>query len=44
MAATLLRRAGGMVITILGATLVIFFILHMTGDPTTLMLPESATP
>ena len=44
MAATLLRRAGGMVITILGATLVIFLILHLTGDPTTLMLPDSATP
>lgn len=44
MAATLLQRAGGMVITILGATLVIFLVLHLTGDPTTLMLPDSATP
>jgi ABC-type dipeptide/oligopeptide/nickel transport system permease component len=44
MGATLLKRAAGMVITILGATFVIFLVLHLTGDPTTLMLADSATP
>jgi ABC-type dipeptide/oligopeptide/nickel transport system permease component len=38
------RRLGVMVVAFLGATVVIFLILHLTGDPTTLLLPDSATP
>ena len=38
------RRLGVMVVAFLGATIVIFLILHLTGDPTTLLLPDSATP
>src|ERR1700754_4907266 len=38
------RRIATMAVAFLGATVVIFFILHLTGDPTTLLLPESATP
>jgi ABC-type dipeptide/oligopeptide/nickel transport system permease component len=38
------RRIGVTVVAFLGATVVIFLILHLTGDPTTLLLPDSATP
>lgn len=38
------RRVGTMVVALLGATIVIFLILHLTGDPTNILLPDSATP
>lgn len=33
-----------MLITVVGATLVVFFILHLTGDPSSLLLSDNATP
>lgn len=33
-----------MFITLLGATVIVFFILHLTGDPTNLLLPDDVTP
>ena len=44
MAAYLARRLVIMVISLLGATVVAFFVLHMTGDPTNLLLPDDALP
>jgi peptide/nickel transport system permease protein len=41
---TMARRIGVMLTAFLGATVVIFFILHLTGDPTNLLLPDDATP
>jgi len=43
-AAYLARRLVIMVISLLGATVVAFFVLHMTGDPTNLLLPDDALP
>lgn len=32
-----------MVVSLFGATLIVFFMLHLTGDPTNLILPDDAT-
>ena len=42
--AYLLKRIGVMLLCLLGATFIVFFILHLTGDPTNLLLPDDATP
>jgi len=39
-----LRRAGNGVVSILGASLVIFMISRLSGDPITLMMPPDAPP
>ncbi len=39
-----LRRAGHGVVSILGASLVIFVISRLSGDPTVLLLPQDAPP
>lgn len=40
----LLRRAGNGIVSILGASLVIFMISRLSGDPITLMMPPDAPP
>ena len=40
----IVRRIGSLLVTVFGATLVVFFILHATGDPTNVLLEDSATP
>lgn len=39
----LLRRAGQALVTILGVVTLIFFVQRLTGDPTYLLVPETAT-
>ncbi|WP_377844596.1 ABC transporter permease [Bosea sp. UC22_33] len=39
----LLRRLGQAVVTILGVVTLIFFVQRLTGDPTYLLVPETAT-
>src|ERR1700730_15787569 len=39
----LLRRLGQAVVTIFGVATLIFFLQHLTGDPTYLLVPETAT-
>ncbi len=39
----IVRRLQQSVLVIFGVSLVVFFIMHMTGDPATLMLPLDAT-
>ncbi|MGH7708975.1 MAG: ABC transporter permease [Vulcanimicrobiaceae bacterium] len=43
MTAFLARRAAGAFIVMVGVAVVVFVILHLTGDPATVMLPEYAT-
>jgi peptide/nickel transport system permease protein len=43
MKAYILRKAGHMLIVLLGITLVVFIILHIVGDPVQLMVPPSAS-
>lgn len=43
MGAYVTRRLLAMVVSLLGATLIVFFMLHLTGDPTNLILPDDAT-
>jgi peptide/nickel transport system permease protein len=38
------RRLMTMIVALFGATIIIFLILHLTGDPTTALLPDTATP
>ena len=38
------RRLGQVVPTLLGVTLVVFLLVRVSGDPTQLLLPETATP
>ena len=38
------RRLGQMIQTLLGVTLVVFLLVRVSGDPTQLLLPETATP
>jgi peptide/nickel transport system permease protein len=38
-----LRRSGQALVTAFGVTTLIFFIQHLTGDPTLLLVPETAT-
>jgi ABC-type dipeptide/oligopeptide/nickel transport system permease component len=38
------RRLTTMIVALFGATIIIFLILHLTGDPTTALLPDTATP
>ncbi|MBX6747152.1 MAG: ABC transporter permease, partial [Acetobacteraceae bacterium] len=44
MSGFLLRRLGHGLVSILGASLVIFIISRLSGDPTTLLLPPDAPP
>ncbi len=39
----LLRRLGQALVTILGVVTLIFFVQRLTGDPTYLLVPETAT-
>ena len=39
----LLRRLGQSVLVLLGVSFVVFFILHLTGDPAAVLLPPEAT-
>ena len=39
----LLRRVGQVIGTIFGVVTLIFFLQHLTGDPTYLLVPETAT-
>src|SRR4029450_7329071 len=43
MKAYLLRRLLQSVLVVLGVSFVVFFILHLTGDPALLLLPPDAT-
>jgi peptide/nickel transport system permease protein len=38
------KRLSLMLVSLIGATVVVFFILHLTGDPTNLLLPEDVLP
>lgn len=44
MAQYLLRRAGHALLVIVGVTVVVFFVMRMTGDPTMLLVPLDASP
>jgi ABC-type dipeptide/oligopeptide/nickel transport system permease component len=39
----ILKRLGQAVITIIGISMIVFFLTHLTGDPVALMAPQSAT-
>jgi ABC-type dipeptide/oligopeptide/nickel transport system permease component len=39
----ILKRLGQAVITILGISIIVFFLTHLTGDPVALMAPQNAT-
>lgn len=43
MLAFLLRRLGGAIVVLAGVAAVVFFILHLTGDPTAIMVAPDAT-
>jgi len=43
-AAYIARRLVIMVISLLGASVVAFFMLYLTGDPTNLLLPDDVLP
>jgi peptide/nickel transport system permease protein len=43
MVAYLVRRLFGAVLVLAGVTVAVFFILHLTGDPTLIMLPPDAS-
>lgn len=44
MQAFLLKRLGQAIVTIFGVATLIFFLQRLTGDPTYLLVPETATP
>ncbi len=44
MARFAVTRVSGIVVTLLGSTVIVFAMLHLTGDPTALLLSDSATP
>ncbi len=44
MQAFLLKRLGQAIVTVLGVATLIFFLQRLTGDPTYLLVPETATP
>ena len=39
----LLRRCGQALVTVLGVATLVFFVQRLTGDPTYLLVPETAT-
>jgi ABC-type dipeptide/oligopeptide/nickel transport system permease component len=39
----ILKRIGQAIITIIGISMIVFFLTHLTGDPVALMAPQSAT-
>ncbi len=39
----ILKRIGQALITIIGISMIVFFLTHLTGDPVALMAPQSAT-
>lgn len=39
-----LKRLLIMLITLIGVSIIVFFMLHLNGDPTNLLLPDDATP
>ena len=43
MKAYLVRRLWQSLLVLLGVSVVVFFILHLTGDPAALLLPPDAT-
>ncbi|MFI5014742.1 MAG: ABC transporter permease [Hyphomicrobiales bacterium] len=43
MARFLLKRLGQALVTVIGVATLIFFLQHLTGDPTYLLVPETAT-
>src|SRR5471030_1099185 len=43
MTASLIRRSLGALLVLVGAAVVVFVILHLTGDPAVVMMPPEAT-